>query len=496
MKHRNSIKTSNENSPNYRHDDVDDQNDTEQTSLLSSGSSSTYAKRHSRSRRKSSAGKQNNNADIDERQSLLRQQQHGSTNEKRSRDSFRSPESASSAVYSSSLPATVNEEETTDSRRLRTTTSPVITTNESSGENEDPSDDDDVELFVNRPRVGSKVSRTCDAYYDSKRNVQNAFKLLTFKFQLCLRLSSLTACMRRCQCLCPLVYRILRSPPTRYKTTKLAFGMPVGFAFGLVYYHLIIDRMQLGSNYLRYMLGTIMTLGLAAGYGMSVHVRALTWLVIPNMFGRGGRTVLLTLTVSALINGPIAHIVTNLKESVRSVTCSAEVSMELAKKRFELMSKPIHEVLKDFAEQSLKLHNISERIHEAFAPMETEVGGQRETQQLEQKFRRIDSEVGIDRTKLIEDKTKVDEPKTVPSSDIGQQQSSVANKKSRGTFLQMMYQRKLDLRCGDIFNSAIDACKAELGRAYRDCMGHLSIIGYLFCWPCKLGVLCNVIKCT
>lgn len=96
------------------------------------------------------------------------------------------------------------------------------------------------------------------------------------------------------------------------------------------------------------MMGAMVVTSLSLGYARSIKVRCIVWLIFPCFFGKSGRTILLTMALGALLNGPISNTMGNFKESVRTVTCMTEMMINMTLTRFELTGKPIFNIVKGF----------------------------------------------------------------------------------------------------------------------------------------------------
>ena len=46
----------------------------------------------------------------------------------------------------------------------------------------------------------------------------------------------------------------------------------------------------------------------------------------------------------------------------------------------------------------------------------------------------------------------------------------------------------------DVYSAGIRECRMEFETQYGNCMDKIKIVGYLFCWPFKLSVICNLMK--
>ncbi|KAL1481076.1 hypothetical protein MTO96_050491 [Rhipicephalus appendiculatus] len=148
---------------------------------------------------------------------------------------------------------------------------------------------------------------------------------------------------------------------------------------------------------------------------------------------------------------------TNSKVAVDSFMCLGALSYNHTKERLLLMYKPIKRIIWDFDEQAKVIHNETAAIDEEVKPIEKEVSGDvREERALEADAEYVDKVSDNDpRSKLVRE--KYEELKKELESDA-------------------------------------EACRNAFKSAETRCFEALSILGYLFCWPMKLTILCHVVS--
>ena len=139
---------------------------------------------------------------------------------------------------------------------------------------------------------------------------------------------------------------------------KAILGFPFGLAVGFMFYFCVIDRLKL-SAFLRFLLGSVVTLVMSMGYARSIKIRCIVWLIFPCFFGKSGRGILMTMAIGALLTGPISNTMDNFKESVRTVTCMTELMINITIKRFELTGKPIFNIVRGFVVNPQKKFSLS-----------------------------------------------------------------------------------------------------------------------------------------
>ncbi|KAL3219291.1 hypothetical protein MRX96_030511 [Rhipicephalus microplus] len=170
---------------------------------------------------------------------------------------------------------------------------------------------------------------------------------------------------------------------------------------------------------------------------------------------------------------------TNSKVAVDSFMCLGALSYNHTKERLLLMYKPIKRIIWDFDEQAKVIHNETAAIDEEVKPIEKEVSGDvREERALEADAEYVDKVSDNDpRSKLVRE--KYEELKKELQSDDQ---------------FEADYAKKLELRCEGIFSQGVRACRNAFKSAETRCFEALSILGYLFCWPMKLTLLCHVVS--
>ncbi|XP_075556797.1 protein sneaky-like [Dermacentor variabilis] len=95
-------------------------------------------------------------------------------------------------------------------------------------------------------------------------------------------------------------------------------------------------------------MGTAVILLTGAGYAFSARARAISWLLVPFLCGRAGRSALVTASVSLILRGPIESMMINSKVAVDSFMCLGALSYNHTKERLLLMYKPIKRIIWDF----------------------------------------------------------------------------------------------------------------------------------------------------
>ncbi|XP_072145634.1 protein sneaky-like [Dermacentor andersoni] len=179
-------------------------------------------------------------------------------------------------------------------------------------------------------------------------------------------------------------------------------------------------------------MGTAVILLTGAGYALSARARSISWLLVPFLCGRAGRSALVTASVSLILRGPIESMMINSKVAVDSFMCLGALSYNHTKERLLLMYKPIKRIIWDFDEQAKVIHNETSAIDQEVKPIEKEVSGDdRETRALEADAEYVDKVSDNDpRSKLVREKYQ----------ELKQELESDGE-------IEADYAKKLELRC-------------------------------------------------
>ncbi|XP_063706428.1 protein sneaky [Culicoides brevitarsis] len=175
--------------------------------------------------------------------------------------------------------------------------------------------------------------------------------------------------------------------------------------------------------------------------------RCITSLSLVNLCGKSGRSVLRAIVVAFLIAGPMTNLLTNAREVVKVFTCSAVLTYNMTRTRIDLMSRPFMNAMEELEEDLPKIATDFERIDEIIAPIVEEIEGN------ETKISRRDAE------------------------------SDAYAKK---------YAEKLEKRCQEQIQVAVDGCKKSFADAYLRCEAAMPVvINYLLCLPMKMDFFCH-----
>uniref|UniRef100_A0A182IMI2 Dendritic cell-specific transmembrane protein-like domain-containing protein n=1 Tax=Anopheles atroparvus TaxID=41427 RepID=A0A182IMI2_ANOAO len=245
------------------------------------------------------------------------------------------------------------------------------------------------------------------------------------------------------------------------RTLLLTFyGLSVGFLF----YRLVLVNLDLPDSVLYYV-GLLVAVALGFGCALSTQVRCICALCWAGFFGKAGRNVLKTLTITLVVAGPIENMALNGKEVVRVLTCSAELAFNLTLTRVDLISKPFQNALLQGQHRLPELKREFSEIVSIVEPISREV-------ELP-----IDGNGSEDVKGATTDETILRNatPAVLPASEY-----------------QRLYTEKLNERCLAQLQTGVSRCKAAFERTYDECHESLPVlVNTLLCWPMKIDFACS-----
>ncbi|XP_078666765.1 E3 ubiquitin-protein ligase DCST1-like isoform X2 [Branchiostoma floridae x Branchiostoma belcheri] len=200
--------------------------------------------------------------------------------------------------------------------------------------------------------AGQKIKTSSDKNKQGKKPVTSVGKKKKSSFFIC---------------------RFFRSDPHEYAYLKFLLGLVFGAFLGLAFYIGVVERMTFENEERRFQFGGAVALLMSLGYAFSVQVRCTLILVIPLFCGKHGRRIINAYAITLLLTGPMANMLTNAKESSRSITCSSALAFEQSKVVMKFMAAPLMDTMKDLQEQAKELDEYSSKVEKEFKPVETEV---------------------------------------------------------------------------------------------------------------------------
>ncbi|XP_044755627.1 protein sneaky [Coccinella septempunctata] len=272
------------------------------------------------------------------------------------------------------------------------------------------------------------------------------------------------------------LFKILFQTRThKYRKTKALFGFLYGLLLGLGFYGLILTDL----NFLPWsaiICGILISLMLAFGIALSSQIRCIAFISLPVFAGESGKGVQYALILFMVIAGPLENLATNGKEVVRVFACSASLTFNLTKTRFELMFKPFTQALFGMKTEVNEVKDTLRTIKDLSAPITGEIEDEKEMKKLREENDYLDNLQGdTKRSAEIDDKylTK------------GEQIEAARYEEK--------YLEKVELRCNKQFSTAALRCRNMFQSTYDKCYDAVTwAAAWLLCWPMKLDFVCNI----
>ncbi|KFB43946.1 AGAP005349-PA-like protein [Anopheles sinensis] len=240
-----------------------------------------------------------------------------------------------------------------------------------------------------------------------------------------------------------------------------------GLAVGFLFYRLVLVNLDLPDTVLFY-LGLSVALALGLGCALSAQVRCICALCWMGFFGRAGRNVLKTLTITLVVTGPIENMALNGKEVIRVLTCSAELAFNLTLTRLDLMSKPFQNALLQgrtkLPELKQEFYGIVSIVKPIVREVELPTPSENELDEDSQESENVVGESNLPKN-----------PSVLTASEY-----------------QQLYTAKLNERCHAQLQNGVDRCKKAFERTYDECHESLPVlVNTLLCWPMKIDFACS-----
>ncbi|XP_072050299.1 E3 ubiquitin-protein ligase DCST1-like [Amphiura filiformis] len=271
--------------------------------------------------------------------------------------------------------------------------------------------------------------------------------------------STCKSCLER---RCPKFYHFIWSKHSEYRGLKFGLGVLFGAILGIALHFNVINKLNYPAED-RNLLGSVITLLIAFGFGISVQIRCIMVLVLPNFFGKNGRHLISSLAMLYLLTGPVQNIVANAQESSRSISCTAALTYNHSKEMFKLLHKPFTDAFNDMTVRGPLVHSLMRLIPAKQTPSKKLAANVRA------QFQSFEEELSNDEGM----------PKHVKAKDA-----------------EKSYKDKMDFRCESVFEMAVQKCKDKFKETEKKCRKKigLPLIKDLFCLPLKLTIVCNIVK--
>ncbi|KAJ6656897.1 hypothetical protein lerEdw1_002898 [Lerista edwardsae] len=142
-----------------------------------------------------------------------------------------------------------------------------------------------------------------------------------------------------------------------------------GFALGMTLASIYGAMVVLGQGYnIWYCLLSTITLALALGFGMafSFKVRVTVLLMLPQIFSKEGKTMLLFLAFGLAMEGPFTNIIRNFTRSADTVSCGAELALNQTAEMIERARQPLRNALQKIKDIAQKAKVVGDRVRKLF----------------------------------------------------------------------------------------------------------------------------------
>ncbi|XP_030768206.1 protein sneaky [Sitophilus oryzae] len=273
----------------------------------------------------------------------------------------------------------------------------------------------------------------------------------------------------------PFAYKLFYTDENKHVRLKRTFGFVSGFILGLIFYRYILSELSF-TDTVEFWMTLSICIALGFGIALSSQIRCITLLTFPNFGGKVGRSVLKALVIAFIISGPLENLSSNGKEVVRVFACTASLTFNLTKTRFELMFKPFTQAIFGMKTDLNEVKDTLRSIKEVSAPITGEIEDEQEMKKIREENDYLDEKSGDTKSSaLISDKYET------------------AGEKSEAGRYEKQYMKKVEMRCMDMFARSAMKCRKMFESGYNKCYETVTwIAAWLLCWPMKLDFVCNI----
>ncbi|KAJ9586230.1 hypothetical protein L9F63_020139, partial [Diploptera punctata] len=280
-------------------------------------------------------------------------------------------------------------------------------------------------------------------------------------------------CSKVLKCVCPLLY----SRPDEYRILKLFAGFFYGIILGLALYELILVDLSF-TPLTCYVLGGSLCLIISIGTAVSMQARCISLLAVFSFCGKAGQGVLKGIILAYVIAGPITNIIMNTQQVVHVFSCTASLTYNLTKTRFDLMFRPFAEAVLNMKADVNEFKDMGKSVKGMLVPIVEEIEGEEEMRRIREDNEYIDELQGdSSREKEIREKYKEED------------------KEPESSRFEKRYMRKMAERCEDIVSRSAGKCRRMFAETYDKCYDKVSwVAAWILCWPMKLTFVCNIVE--
>lgn len=215
---------------------------------------------------------------------------------------------------------------------------------------------------------------------------------------------SFTKLRRFCFKKCKILHNLFFTEEHRHKHLKSFCGFFYGILLGVLFYKFILIDLNFTEG-AALIVGSTICLMLGFGIAYSSQIRCITLLTFPNFGGKVGRGVLKAMVIAFIISGPIENLTDNGREVVRVFACTASLTFNLTKTRFELMFKPFVEAIFGIKADIKEVKDTLRSIKDVSAPITGEIEDEKEMRKLKEENDYLDDKLGdTKRSGIIEKK--------------------------------------------------------------------------------------------
>lgn len=204
---------------------------------------------------------------------------------------------------------------------------------------------------------------------------------------------SFTKLKRMCLKKSKILHHLFFTDDHQHKQLKRSCGFIYGIILGILFYKFILAELNFTEG-ASLIVGAVICLMLGFGIAFSSQIRCITLLTFPNFGGKVGRGVLKSLVIAFIISGPIENLTNNGREVVRVFACTASLTFNLTKTRFELMFKPFIEAIFGIKADVNEVKDTLRSIKDVSAPITGEIEDETEMRKMKEENDYLDEQLG------------------------------------------------------------------------------------------------------